>query len=144
MRHRRSTRHFNRFASHRLRMLQHITEGLFKSFLVVTTVEKAKEARAWLEPLITLARKGDPASQRLVQQVIKDKVAYKTLFEKLGPHFADRPGGYTRILRIGRRPGDGAEQAVLELVDREKLGPPPGKPVAKKKEAKEKAGAGAR
>lgn len=125
-------------------MLQHITEGLFKSFLVVTTVEKAKEARAWLEPLITCARKGDAQSQREVLRVIKDKVAYKTLFDKLGPHFKDRPGGYTRILRIGRRPGDGAEQAVLELVDREKLGPPPGKPTWITKEAREKAGAAAK
>ena len=125
-------------------MLQHITEGLFKSYQVVTTVEKAKEARAWLEPLITCARKGDDHSRREVLAVIKDKVAYQTLFDKLGPHFADRKGGYTRILRIGRRPGDGAEQAVLELVDREKLGPPPGKPTWITKEAKEKAGAAAK
>lgn len=143
MRHRRSTRHFNRFASHRLRMLQHITEGLFKSFLVKTTLEKAKEARAWAEPLITLARTGDSQSQRIVQRSIKDKVAYKTLFEKIGPHFADRAGGYTRIIRMGRRPGDGGEVAVLELVEREKLGPPPGKPTWVTKEAKEKAGAAA-
>jgi len=121
-------------------MLQHITEGLFKSFLVITTVEKAKETRAWCEPLITCARKGDPQSQRQVLAVIKDKVAYKTLFDKLGPHFKDRNCGYTRILLIGRRPGDGAEQAVLELVDREKLGPPPGKPTWITKEAREKAG----
>ncbi len=124
-------------------MLQHLSEGLFRNWMIVTTVEKAKEARAFAEPLITLARKGDPQSQRQVQRTIHDKMAYKALFEKLGPHFAERAGGYTRIVRLGRRPGDGAEVAVLELVDREKLGPPPGKPVIKKA-AKEQAGAAAK
>lgn len=112
--------------------------------MIVTTVEKAKDARAFVEPLITLARRGDPQAQRQVRRTIHDKLAYKTLFEKLGPHFADRPGGYTRIVRLGRRPGDGAEVAVLELVDREKLGPPPGKPRIAKKEAKPAAGAAAK
>jgi large subunit ribosomal protein L17 len=125
-------------------MFQHIAEGLFKSYLVVTTVEKAKDARAYLEPLITLARVGGPAAQREIRRVVQDKLAYRTLFEKIRPLYADRKGGYTRIIRLGRRPGDGAEQAVLELVDREKLGPPPGKPPAGKKEAKEKVGAGTR
>jgi large subunit ribosomal protein L17 len=136
MRHRRATRHFNRTASHRLRMLQHLAEGLFRNYQIVTTVEKAKEARAYAEPLITRARKGDPNAQREVRRVIHDKLAYQTLVGKLGPHFADRPGGYTRILRLGRRPGDGAEQAVLELVGREALGPPPGRPTFKKKAPK--------
>jgi large subunit ribosomal protein L17 len=125
-------------------MLQHLSEGLIKSWMIVTTVEKAKEARSFVEPLITLARRGDPQAQREVQRTIRDKMAYKTLFEKLGPHYAERKGGYTRIVRLGRRPGDGAEVAVLELVDREKLGPPPGKPVFKKKEPKEQAGAAAK
>jgi len=144
VKHRRSHRRFNRTTEHRLRMLQHLSEGLFRNWMIVTTVEKAKEARAFAEPLITLARKGDRQSQRQVQRTIHDKMAYKALFEKLGPHFAERPGGYTRIVRLGRRPGDGAEVAVLELVDREKLGPPPGKPVFKKKAVKEQAGAGAK
>jgi large subunit ribosomal protein L17 len=144
VKHRRDHRRFNRKTEHRMRMLQHLSEGLFRSWMIVTTVEKAKDARAFAEPLITLARKGDPQAQRQVQRVIHDKMAYKTLFEKLGPHFAERPGGYTRIVRLGRRPGDGAEVAVLELVDREKLGPPPGKPVIRKKAVKEQAGAGAK
>lgn len=143
MRHRRATRKFNRTASHRLRMFQHLVEGLFKSWAIVTTVEKAKEVRPIAEELITLGRKGDPQSQRQAQRTVRDKMAYQTLFTKIGPHFAERNGGYTRILRLARRPGDGAEVALLELVDREKLGPPPGKPVIVKKEAKEKAGAGA-
>lgn len=144
MKHRRSHRRFNRTTEHRLRMLQHLSEGLFRNWMIVTTVEKAKEARSFAEPLITLARKGDPQAQRQVQRVIHDKLAYKTLLEKLGPHFAERPGGYTRIVRLGRRPGDGAEVAVLEIVDREKLGPPPGKPRIAKRQAKEAAGAAAK
>ena len=145
MRHRRATRKFNRTASHRLRMLQHLAEGLFKSYAIVTTVEKAKEVRPVAERLITLARKGTPQSQRLVRRTIHDKTAYQTLFLKLGPHFAERAGGYTRIVRMARRPGDGAEVAVLELVGRETLGAPPGKPVRKaKQETPEKAGAGAK
>lgn len=141
MRHGRRLRKFNRFSAHRQRMFQHLAEGLFRSFQVVTTVEKAKEARRWTEPLITLAKQGDPQAQRQVREVILDKLAYQTLFQKIGPLYAERAGGYTRILRLSRRPGDGAETAVWELVDREKLGPPPGKPVIVKKEAKEKAAA---
>lgn len=144
MRHRRATRKFNRTASHRLRMFQHLAEGLFKSWMIVTTVEKAKEVRPIVENLITLARRGDSQAQRQARRTIHDKMAYQTLFTKLGPHFAERNGGYTRIIRLARRPGDGAEVALLELVDREKLGPPPGKPTFVKKEAKEKAGAGAK
>ncbi len=142
MRHRRSGRKFNRTSANRLRMFQHLAEGLFKSYQIVTTVAKAKDARGYIEPLITLAKRGDFQAQRQVRRVIHDKVAYKTLFEKLGPLYAGRKGGYTRILRLGCRPGDGAEVAVLELVDREKLGLPPSRPVArKKKEAEVEAGA---
>ena len=145
MRHRRAHRKFNRTSEHRLRMLQHLAEGLFKCYQIVTSVEKAKEARSFAEPLITLAKRGSFLAQRQVRRVVHDKLAYRTLFEKLGPLYAERPGGYTRILRLGRRSGDGAEMAVLELVDREKLGPPPGKPPVKKKaETKEKVGAGTR
>jgi len=143
VRHRRAFRKFNRTFEHRLRMLQHLTEGLFKCYQIVTTVEKAKATRSHAEPLITLAKRGDSQAQRQVRRVIHDKVAYRTLFEKLGPLYAGRKGGYTRVIRLGRRPGDGAEQAVLELVDREQLGPPPGKFLKIKKEAKEKVGAGA-
>jgi len=141
LRHRRAHRKFNRVSEHRMRMFRHMATSLFKHFLIKTTVEKAKETRAFVEPLITLARQGEaPQAQRRIRMVLEDKLAYKTLLEKIGPHFADRPGGYTRIVRIGRRPGDGAEEALLELVDREKLGPPPGRPypATKKKEAKEK------
>jgi len=141
LRHRRAHRKFNRISEHRLRMFRHMSTSLFKHYLIKTTIEKAKEARAFAEPLITLAKRGeDPQAQRQIRMAVEDKLAYKALLEKIGPLYADRKGGYTRIVRMGRRPGDGAEEAVLELVDREKLGPPPGRPypATKKKEAKEK------
>jgi len=144
LRHGRGLRKLGRTGAHRLRLLQHITEGLFRSFQIQTTLEKAKEVRPFAEHLITLARRGNPQSQRLARRVLHDKMAYTTLFTKLGPHFADRAGGYTRILRVGRRPGDGAEVVVLELVGREQLGDAPGKAPSKaRKAAKEKEGAGA-
>lgn len=141
MRHRKALRKLGRISSHRARLLQHLAEGLFRSYQIATTVEKAKEARPFAERLITLAKRANPQSQRMVRQTIEDKVAYMTLFQKIGPLYAGRAGGYTRIVRLGRRSGDGAEMAVFELVDREKLGAPPGKPPKAKKEAKEKAGA---
>jgi large subunit ribosomal protein L17 len=128
-------------------LFQHLAEGLFRSYQIITTVEKAKEARSYVERLITLAKKGeDPQAQRRVLMELEDKTAYMTLFQKIGPLYQkeDRKGGYTRIVRLGHRPGDGAEMAVLELVDREKLGAAPGKPPKTKKEAKEKAGAAGR
>ena len=144
MRHRVSGRKLNRTTEHRLRLLRHLAESLFKMYQVVTTVEKAKEARRFAEKLITLARRGDSQAQREVRRVIQDRLAYTTLFQKIGPLNAERKGGYTRILRLGRRPGDGAEMAVFELVGREQLGVPPGKPPKSKKAPKEKEGAGAR
>ena len=138
MRHRRGNRKLGRTTSHRLRLFQHLSEALFKNFWITTTLTKAKEVRPIAERLITLGKAGTPQSQRLAQKIIKDKVAYLTLFQKIGPHFAERPGGYTRIIRIGRRPGDGAESVVLELVEREKLGQAPGRPIAAKKGEKEK------
>ena len=143
MRHRRANRKLGRTTPHRLRLFQHLSEALFRTYQIVTTITKAKEVRPFVERLITLGKAGTPQSQRMAQRVIKDKMAYLTLFQKIGPHFADRPGGYTRIIRVGRRPGDGAESAILELVDREKLGQPPGKPVKASKGAKEKEKEGA-
>ncbi len=149
MRHRHALAKLGRTSAHRRRLFQHLAEGLFRSYQIVTTIDKAKAARSVIEPLITLAKRGDPQAQREVRRLIADSMAYKTLFEKIGPAYADRPGGYTRIIRSGTRPGDGAEHAVLELVDREKLGDPPGKAPTKareakkaRKESKEKAGAG--
>ncbi len=141
MRHRRATRKLSRTSSHRRRLFQHLSEALFRSYQIATTVEKAKAVRPVAERLITLAKKADPQAQRRIRETIEDKLAYQTLLSKIGPAFAERPGGYTRIMRLGRRPGDGAEMAILELVERESLGAPPGKPPKVKKEAKEKGSA---
>lgn len=143
MRHGRRLRKLGRSPAHRARLFQHLAEGLFRTFIIQTTIEKAKEARPQVEHLITLARKGTPQCQRLIQKVVRDKLAYKTLLEKIGPACADRAGGYTRILRVGQRPGDGAQVVVFELVDREKLGAAPGRFLKAGKAAKEKEAAAA-
>ncbi len=144
MRHRHANAKLGRTSAHRKRLFQHLCEALFRSFQIQTTTHKAKAAKPFAEWLITLARKGeDPQAQRKIRTVIQDKLAYQTLMNRIGPANASRNGGYTRVLKLGRRPGDGAEVAILELVGREELGVPPGKP-PKKKETKEKAGGGSR
>ena len=83
---------------------------------VVTTEAKAKELRPYVERLITLARRGDLHARRQVERRIKDREVAQRLFRELGPRFAARPGGYTRIVKLGHRPGDGAELARIELL----------------------------
>jgi large subunit ribosomal protein L17 len=83
---------------------------------VVTTEAKAKELRPFAEKLITLARRGDLHARRLVQRKIKDRETLSRLFSEIGPRFAARPGGYTRILKLGHREGDGADVARIELL----------------------------
>jgi large subunit ribosomal protein L17 len=90
--------------------------SLFKHERVVTTQSKAKELRPFAERLITLARRGDLHARRQVERHIRDRDVSGRLFKDIGPRFASRPGGYTRILRIGHRPGDGAEMARIELL----------------------------
>jgi large subunit ribosomal protein L17 len=90
--------------------------SLFKHERVVTTQSKAKELRPFAERLITLARRGDLHARRQVERHIRDRDVSGRLFKDIGPRFAGRPGGYTRILRIGHRPGDGAEMARIELL----------------------------
>jgi large subunit ribosomal protein L17 len=83
---------------------------------LITTEAKAKELRPFAEKLITLARRGDLHARRLVQRRIKDRETLTRLFGEIGPRFAARPGGYTRILKLGHRPGDGADVARIELL----------------------------
>lgn len=97
-------------------MLRNMAASLFRHEGVVTTVAKAKELRPFAERLITLARRGDLHARRQVERHIKDKAVSGRLFRELGPRFAGRPGGYTRIVKLGHRPGDGAELARIELV----------------------------
>jgi large subunit ribosomal protein L17 len=97
-------------------MLRNMATSLFQHERVETTVAKAKELRPFAERLITLARRGDLHARRQVERYIKDRAVSGRLFAEIGPRFAGRPGGYTRILKLGHRSGDGAELARIELL----------------------------
>jgi large subunit ribosomal protein L17 len=116
VRHRAKHRQLSRTSSHRRAMLSNMATSLFQHDAVVTTVAKAKELRPVAEKLITLARRGDLHARRLVERRIRDKAVSTRLFKEIGPRFQARPGGYTRIIRIGHRAGDGAETARIELL----------------------------
>jgi len=116
MRHRAKGRQLSRTASHRKAMLINMATSLFQHGGIVTTTAKAKELRPFAERLITLARRGDLHARRLAARRIKDRAVLTALFAEIGPRFAGRPGGYTRILKLGHRVGDGAETARIELL----------------------------
>ncbi len=117
MRHRSKGRQLSRTSTHRKALLNNMATSLFAHGRVVTTEAKAKELRPFAEKLITLARRGDLHAMRLVERNIKDRAVRERLFKDIGPRFASRPGGYTRILKMGHRPGDGADVARIELLD---------------------------
>jgi large subunit ribosomal protein L17 len=117
VRHRAKHRQLSRTSSHRKALLSNLATSLFRHGKVVTTVAKAKELRPVAERLITLARRGDLHARRQVERRIRDKTVSGTLFKEIGPRFAARPGGYTRIVRLGHRVGDGAETARIELLE---------------------------
>jgi large subunit ribosomal protein L17 len=116
MRHRAKGRQLSRTSTHKRALLNNMASSLFEHGRVVTTEAKAKELRPFAEKLITLARRGDLHARRLVQRRIKDRDTLGKLFTEIGPRFAARPGGYTRILKLGHRPGDGADIARIELL----------------------------
>ncbi len=118
MRHRKSGRHLNRDSAHRKAMFKNMAVSLIEHEMVRTTLPKAKELRRVAEPLITLAKDDTVANRRLAFRRTGSKAAVGKLFEELGPRYADRPGGYTRIVRAGHRAGDSAPVAVMELVNR--------------------------
>ena len=118
MRHQKSGRKFNRTSAHRGAMFSNMAASLFKNELIRTTLPKAKELRRVAEPLITLAKTDGVANRRLAFSRLRDKEAVGTLFTVLGPRYAQRPGGYLRILKCGFRAGDNAPMAYVELVDR--------------------------
>jgi len=138
MRHRKSGRKLNRTASHRKAMLSNMANQLFENKEIKTTTAKAKEARSTVERLITYAKKGDTHHRRLAFGFLRNKETTKMLFDEIGPAFSDRPGGYTRILKLGRRQGDGASLSILQLVGFEKLAEA-GKPEKKRTRKKETA-----
>ena len=116
MRHRAKGRQLSRTSSHKRAMLNNMAASLFAHGRVITTEAKAKELRPFAEKLITMARRGDLHSRRLVARRIKDREVLGRLFSEIGPRFAARPGGYTRILKMGHRAGDGADVARIELL----------------------------
>lgn len=117
MRHRVKGRKLGRTASHRLATMRSLATALFLHKKIVTTLAKAKHARTFIEPLITKAKADTVHARRLVEEHIKDKEAFKELFGNIIEKVGDRPGGYTRIVKLGQRRGDAAEMAILELVD---------------------------
>jgi len=118
MRHRHGLRKLNRTSSHRLAMLRNMTNSLFIHEAIKTTLPKAKELRRVAEPLITLGKTPSLANRRLAFNRLRDKDVVYKLFNELGPRYAQRPGGYLRILKFGFRQGDAAPMAFIELVDR--------------------------
>ena len=118
MRHRHGLRKLNRTSAHRLAMLRNMCNSLLRHEAIKTTLPKAKELRRAVEPLITLAKEPTLSNRRLAFDRTRDRDVVAKLFNELGPRFKTRPGGYTRILKMGFRVGDNAPMAFVELVDR--------------------------
>lgn len=116
MRHRKKGRSLSRSPSHRRALLRNMATSLFRHERITTTTARAKELRPYAERLITLARRGDLHARRLAARRIADREILGKLFDDIGPRYAERPGGYTRILKLGNRQGDAADMALIELV----------------------------
>lgn len=119
MRHRMSGRKLNRTSSHRKAMFANMAAALIKHEQIKTTVPKAKELRPIVDKLITLGKKGGLPNWRLALARLRDEAMVNKLFDTLGGRYAERPGGYTRVLHAGFRRGDMAPMAIIELVDRD-------------------------
>ncbi|WP_243338738.1 50S ribosomal protein L17 [Anaeromyxobacter soli] len=118
MKHRVVGRRLDRTTEHRTAMLRNMVTSLFRHERIVTTTPKAKELKRFADKVITLAKRGSAHHRRLANREVKDVEVLNKLFDSLAGRFKARPGGYTRIVRVGRRVGDNAEMAVIELVDR--------------------------
>jgi len=116
MRHRKSGRKLNRTSSHRLAMFRNMVTSLLEHERIYTTVPKAKEIRRWTDSMITLGKRGDLHARRQALAVVRSKAVVHKLFAELGPRYQDRPGGYTRIVKMGYRRGDAAPMCLIELV----------------------------
>jgi large subunit ribosomal protein L17 len=117
MRHNKSGRRLGRNSSHRKAMMRNMVTSLFDAERITTTDSRAKELRKLAERLITLGKRGDLHARRQAAEVIMDRKVVTKLFERIAPRFATRPGGYTRILKLGSRLGDNAPQSIIELVE---------------------------
>ena len=121
MRHGHGLRKLNRTSEHRLAMLRNMMNSLIAHEAIKTTLPKAKELRRVVEPMITLAKVATVANRRLAFDRLRDRDSVTKLFDQLGPRYNARPGGYTRILKMGFRVGDNAPMALVELVDRPEI-----------------------
>lgn len=117
MQHNRAGRKLGRTTSHRRALFRNQLASLFTHERITTTLPKAKDLRPLAEKMVTLGKRGGLHARRLALKNLPDQGAVKRLFDELAPRFASRTGGYTRILKLGRRPGDGAEMAILEFID---------------------------
>lgn len=127
MRHRKSGIKLNRTASHRKAMFRNMVTSLFKHDRIQTTDAKAKELRRWADHIITLAKRGDLHARRQAMAIIQEKKIVHKLFEEAGERFGAISGGYTRIVKVGRRPGDAAPVSMIELIARAEGGKKPKK-----------------
>ena len=127
MRHRRDTLKLGRTSSHRKAMFRNMVTSLFKYDRIQTTDIKAKELRRWADKLVTLAKRGDLHARRLALSIIRERDVVQKLFDEAGQRYSASSGGYTRIVKVGRRPGDAAPVSIIELIS---------KPVEKKKKEK--------
>ncbi|XCI75667.1 MAG: 50S ribosomal protein L17 [Flavobacteriales bacterium] len=117
MRHGKKINHLGRTASHRKAMLSNMAGALIEHKRIHTTLAKAKELRHYVEPIITKSKEDNTHSRRLIFSYLKNKVVVSELFREISRKVSDRPGGYTRIIKTGFRPGDSADMAMIELVD---------------------------
>ncbi len=118
MKHRIAGRRLDRTTEHRTAMFRNLVTSLFRHERITTTTPKAKEIKRFAEKFITLAKAGTPHARRQANRDVRDVEVLNKLFETIGPRFKSRSGGYTRIVRVGRRAGDAAEMSVIELVER--------------------------
>jgi large subunit ribosomal protein L17 len=116
MRHLKSGRQLSRNSSHRWALMRNLITALLREEKIQTTDPKAKELRRWVERVITLGKRGDLHARRQAASIVQDKTVVRKLFDTIGPRFKDRPGGYTRIIKLGMRRGDAAQMALIELV----------------------------
>ncbi len=139
MKHRIVGRRLDRTTEHRTAMLKNMATSLFRHERIVTTTPKAKELKRFADKIVTLAKKASPHARRQANVEIRDVEVLNKLFETIGPRFAERSGGYTRIVRVGRRAGDNAEMSVVELVERTQAAAPEGEDKDTKKGKSEQA-----
>jgi large subunit ribosomal protein L17 len=119
MRHLKSGRQLSRNSAHRWALMRNLITALLREEKIRTTDPKAKELRRWAERVITLGKRGTLHARRQALSIVRDKAVVRKLFDTIGPRFKDRPGGYTRIVKVGLRRGDAAPMSVIELVGAE-------------------------